>query len=442
MSAPEIRDDEAEAARLEAALLSRRCGLLREMAPQGRGPDEPCPPFLWTATLSHFDFRAAGRAERLNAGKGRSEAEARLSAMGEAIERYSACHWDPARVRVGTARADAITPADLVLHSDAQYASGLLAYPRWSDETETSWITGIELPVGNPVELPAALVYLVSPTPRHLDHVTAITSNGLAAGADLDRAIIGGLHEVIERDALMITWLNRLPATLIETPETGCMAAAIIRHYRRFGVVVRLFWLASDQAPLVVMAVADNPDPAQGARMIGMGCDLDAAAAIDKAVFELCQARPSMASRMAQGGAAARLRSYAEVRDLDDHPMFHALPENSAEFDFLLTSGRTVTLDRMPRSNLTRPAEILDRIVAGATAAGGRVAYCDITASDIAPLGPRVVRAAVTGLQPIHFGHGEGRLGGRRLYEAPVRWGLRDHPLTEADLNPCPHPLA
>ncbi|MCF3974290.1 YcaO-like family protein [Paracoccus salsus] len=434
--------DEAEAVRLTQALVSRRCGLVREMAPQGRGTEEPCPPYLWTATLSHFDFRAAGRSERLNAGKGRTEAEARLSALGEAIERYCAYHWDAARIRVGRASAGSITPDDLVLHSQAQHASGTLPYPPWSDETDTSWISGTELPGGTPVDLPAALVFLVSPTPRHDDHVTAITSNGLAAGADLECAIIGGLHEVIERDALMITWLNRLPATLIETPETGCMAAAIIRHYRRHGVQVRLFRLASDQAPVVVMAVADNPDPAQGVRMIGMGCDLDGVAAIDKAMFELCQARPSMASRMAQGDAAGRLRSYADVRDLDDHPLFHALPGNSAEFDFLLASGQRTTIDGMPRHRHATPADTLARIVAAASDAGARVAYCDITAPDIAPLGPRVVRCVITGFQPIHFGHGEGRLGGARLFEAPVRWGLRDVPLTEAELNPCPHPLA
>lgn len=432
-------DTVAEARRLAGALVSRRCGLVRDMAAQGRGPDEPCPPHLWTATLAHFDFRPAPQAERLNAGKGRSEAEAQLSALGEAIERYCAYHWDAARVHVHVAADDAITPADLVLYSDAQY--GHLPYPRWSRDVETGWITGVELPGGDPVDLPAALVYLVSPTPRPVDHVTAITSNGLAAGADLDRAVIGGLYEVIERDALMITWANRLPATLIETPQTGCMAAAAIRHYARFGVGVRLLRLASDQAPVVVMAVADNPDPAQGSRVIGMGCDLDAGAAIDKAVFELCQARPSMAVRMTRGDVAGRLRTYADVRDLDDHPLFHALPGQRAEFDFLLASGERTTLDQMPRSTAA-PAEALTRIVEGARAVGARVGFCDITTPDIAALGPRVVRCVVTGFQPIHFGHGEGRFGGRRLFDAPVRWGLRSTALTEDQLNPCPHPLA
>ncbi|MDK8871777.1 YcaO-like family protein [Paracoccus sp. SSJ] len=436
-----MRDDAVQAERLGAALVSRRCGLVRELAPQGRGPEEPCPPHLWTATLAHYDFRAAGPSERLNAGKGRTEAEARLSALGEAIERYSAYHWDASRVRVGPALPGAITPADCVLHSEAQYRAGL-PYPRWSPATETSWIEGVELPSGRPVELPAGLVYLLSPLPRPQDHVAAVTSNGLAAGSDLTRAVIGGLCELIERDALMITWLNRLPATLIETPETGCMAAAIIRHYRRFGVVVRLLSLATDQAAFVVMAVAENPDPAQGARIVGMGCDPDPASAVDKAMFELCQARPSMISRLARSDAAERLRGPEDVRDLDDHPLYHALPRNLGAFDFLFASGSRVRLDDLPRPAVPDPEAVLARLVEVANAAGARIAYVDITAPDIAPLGPRVVRCFATGFQPIHFGHGEGRLGGRRLYEAPLRWGLRAEPLAEADLNPCPHPLA
>jgi ribosomal protein S12 methylthiotransferase accessory factor len=433
---------EAEVAdRLVAALVSRRSGLVRELQPQGRGPEEPCPPHLWTATLAHYDFRNTPRSERLNAGKGRTEPEAQMSALGEAIERYSAYHWDAARVRVCPAEPGAITPADCVLHTPAQYASGL-PYAQWSPETPTSWITGVELPSGAPVEVPAALVYLVSPMPRPEDHVAAVTSNGLAAGADLTRAIIGGLHEVIERDALMITWLNRLPATLIETPQSGCLAAAIIRHYARYGVKVRLLSLATDQAPTVVMAVADNPAGSAAARLIGMGCDLDPVAAVDKAVFEMCQARPSMAARMQAGDAAARLQRYEDARDLDDHPLFHAIAANGHEFDFLLASGRVVALDDMPRPDATTPEAALSVIVAAAVAAGSRVAYADITTSDIAPLGPRVVRCFITGLQPIHFGHGEGRFGGRRLFDAPVAWGLRRTPLEDKDLNPCPHPLA
>jgi len=48
----------------------------------------------------------------------------------------------------------------------------------------------------------------------------------------------------------------------------------------------------------------------------------------------------------------------------------------------------------------------------------------------------------VPGLQPVHFGDGQERLGGERLYNLPHQLGLADHARTEKDLNPCPHPLA
>ena len=432
---------EEEARRLTNALVSRRVGLVTEVSPQQRGPEEPVPPHLYTATLAHFDFRAAPRRERLNAGKGRTEAEATLSALGEAVERYSAYHWDVSRVWTGLAEPDAITPADCVLYSEAQYNRGI-PYSRWSPEVGTSWIRGVELPSGAPVALPAALVYLVGALPRREDYVAAVTSNGLAAGLDLTRAILGGLYELIERDALMITWMNRLPAVRISTPNTGCFAASVIRHYHRFDVTVSLFLLRTDQAPRVVLAVADNPAGDGPARVVGMGCDIDPGAAVDKAVFEMCQARPSEAARFRETNPAGRLKRYEDVRDIDDHPGFHSLRAHAGEFAFLSSPADMVSITDLPRPVATDDASTLAIVVEALRRGGARVAYADITAADVAATGMRVVRCVATGLQPIHFGFGEGRLGGTRLFEAPVQWGVSQTRLGERDLNQCPHPLA
>ena len=74
-------------------------------------------------------------------------------------------------------------------------------------------------------------------------------------------------------------------------------------------------------------------------------------------------------------------------------------------------------------------------------AAGCRVAYVDLTTPDVAPYGVSVVRAIATGLQPMHFGAGEERLGGSRLFEAAAKLGHANGIRTEDDLNPCPHPM-
>jgi ribosomal protein S12 methylthiotransferase accessory factor len=63
----------------------------------------------------------------------------------------------------------------------------------------------------------------------------------------------------------------------------------------------------------------------------------------------------------------------------------------------------------------------------------------DLTTPDVARRGITVVRAVVPGAQPIGFGRNGLRLGGRRLYEAPVRMGYASSETTEASLNPDPH---
>jgi ribosomal protein S12 methylthiotransferase accessory factor len=423
-------------------LVSPRTGLVTELSPQHRGPEEPVPPYLFTAMLAHFDFRPASRQERLNAGKGRTEEEAKRSALGEAVERYAAYHLDPRRVSTGPATPGAITPADCVLYSEAQYAQDGFPFRPWTPDAEISWVGGTDLHSGEAVPLPAALVHLVYPMPRLEDHFTAVTSNGLSAGPTLARAILGGLYEVIERDALMITWMNRLPATELDVMDSRCHAATIIRHYRRFGVAVRLLKLATDQLPAVIMAVADDRDPARPARLVGMGCDLDPAVACDKAVFELCQARPSEAVRFREKPPAVRLKSYEDVKDLDDHPGFHAMRENLREFDFLADGARSVALADLA-SFATGDCEAdVAAVVKRLRETGARAAYADITTPDVAEAGYRVVRAIASGLQPIHFGWGQARLGGRRLYDAPMRWGFARGPSTPETLNYCPHPLA
>jgi ribosomal protein S12 methylthiotransferase accessory factor len=118
------------------------------------------------------------------------------------------------------------------------------------------------------------------------------------------------------------------------------------------------------------------------------------------------------------------------------------MPEHAAEFDFLTRSGAACDLHTLPKPDCDTPEATLGHIVEVALKTGARVAYADITPSDISPLGPRVVRVIITGMQPIDFGFAQGRLGGTRLYAAPVEWGYHTQPLTESELNQCPHPLA
>ena len=111
-------------------------------------------------------------------------------------------------------------------------------------------------------------------------------------------------------------------------------------------------------------------------------------------------------------------------------------------FDFLWASGQTVHLDELPNLSRGDVTLDLDYVATQLARRGHRVAYADLTMADVAPYGIHVVRTLVSDLQPVHFGYGLERLGGRRLFELPRQLGFACRPRLISELNPCPHPLA
>jgi ribosomal protein S12 methylthiotransferase accessory factor len=425
-------------------LVSDRVGLVRSLTPMQRGADEPNPPCIVQATLSHFDFRTAPLLDRAACGKGETEQEAAAGALGEAVERYCAFHPDVAAARrvPATALEDrAVAPPDCVLYSESQYRRQGWPYARFDPEQPISWTAMRSLAGGERVWVASSLVYLSWPA-EATEIFCPATSNGLAAGPDLPSAIFAGLCELIERDAFLITWMNRLPAPAVEWSGTGGVEESIVRHYARFGIEVSVFALPSDLGVPAMMAVARDRSGNGPAAVVGLGCHPRPCIALRKALFELCQCRPGEVHRFQRDATHERLGGYVDVRRPEDHSAFLAAPQRRAELAFLFGDQPAVRLAELPDAGLATPEEDLARIGTALAAAGCRALYADLTTPDVADHGYTVVRTIAPGLQPIHFGHGEERLGGRRLYEVPALLGYRAAPAGQADLNPCPHPLA
>ena len=428
------------------SLVSPRTGVVRSLVRIPRGVDEPVPPILYQATLSNFDFKKGQGSERSAAGKGLTDAEAIGGAIGEGVERYCASHVEPAkqrRVRLADLAGPHIAPAECVLYSPRQYESEGFPYPPATPDVDVGWVQGRELPSGRDVSIPAALVYLYGSSAGGPDFFCPPTSSGLAAGPTLEAAIVSGLCELVERDAFLITWMNRLPAPEVDLARLGGAARGIGDHYARFGLETHVFDVTTDIPIPVMMAVSIDRTGRSPAAVVGLGSHLDPGVAVLKALFEICQVRPGETRRSEEARSSGKApAAYADVKTLEDHSAFFTPLERLPELDFLLRDGASRTAAARASLDCGTPEANLETIVEVLTRAGCRVAYVDLTTDDVAPFGIRVVRTIATGLQPIHFGHAEERLGGRRLFEVPRTLGHATATRTEADLNPCPHPLA
>jgi ribosomal protein S12 methylthiotransferase accessory factor len=428
-----------------ADLISNRTGIIRSVTCVQRGAEEPSPPIICQAELSHFDFRAAKPLDRTTVGKGVTREQAIRGAIGEAVERYCSAQSDPAILSVASLQeleAQAISPAEFVLYGDAQYDREGFPYHRWSPEDHVTWVPARELSSGTSYFVPASLVYLQSFNGRREDALAGPSSNGLAAGPELDFALLHAFNECIERDAFLITWMARLAAPEVQFAGVHPLATSIHDHYLRYGTKLRVFRMYTDVESHVMLAIALDQTGSGPAAIVGLGCDGSPWRALEKAVFEICQSHSGEAHRYREEPPYERLKKPQDVRTLVDHSAWFTIREHLEGLSFLVDNGRSVRLSDLPDYSAANLRQELGRCITSLQSVGCKTLYVDLTTPDIQDFGLRVVRAIATGLQPIHFGYGEERLAGRRPFELPRKLGLANDALRESDLNPIPHPLA
>jgi ribosomal protein S12 methylthiotransferase accessory factor len=362
-------------------------------------------------------------------GKGLSAIEAAVGAVGEAVERYSATLFDPerlARAPFAALPGEALDPRRLCLYCPAQYRRSGFPFARFAPARPLDWIAGRWLDTGLPVWVPAQMAYLalpVAPTER----LCQMTSNGLAAGADVADAAGRALLELIERDAFLLHWLARRPGrrlVLDDSLDTG--AAEVLRDLAARGARTEAYLLDAGLAIPTVVSLGLGDGQRWPGVTLGLGTDPDPRLAARKAILEHGQTGPYLHRVMAHRERPIPARPQ-EVRQPLDHALFYAPAERAASFDFL----RAGTVSPVPLAALPAPAAPpLAACAAPLAAAGIRAVLVDVTSRDVAHSPFRVVRALATHLQPVHFGHGLERLANPRL-----------HRLLRGAVNPDPHPI-
>jgi ribosomal protein S12 methylthiotransferase accessory factor len=424
-------------------LVSPHTGIIRAIDRFAKPYTEFEFPVLWQAELANFQLRKQPDDLRYGVGRGMTDEQAIFGAVGEAIERYCGSIGDRRQILVSSYEElgdDAVPPPAFFSFSDKQYSDPTFPFAAFDPAMQTSWIAAVSLATNQQVLVPASLVYFDWHSEQPGDYILPVSSNGMASGPYLEFAAYSGLCELIERDAFIITWLNRLPAPRIYFEHRPGIETEIARHYARFGIELVTFDLTSDIKVPVVMAMLIDRSGKTPAVATGLGCHLDGPTALRKAIFEVCQSRFGDIERMA-GGAGANLNQYSDIKSLDDHSAFFYTTARLGELDFLFHHDQYLKVENLPTYTSQAEVEKLRSLIVSLHSAGVEPYLVEITTSDIRPLGFRVVRTLASGLVPIYFGYGQEPLGTRRLFEVPQKLGY-SRQRTEDALNPCPHPMA
>jgi oxazoline/thiazoline synthase len=388
----------------------------------------------FTRPVSVADLR--GQLRGLSGGKGPTDAEAKASAMAEAIERYCGT-WQPDRAEHQASFAQhgpgaAVRPSDILLFSPRQYASrrhlnpGLAHFHRIpepvADDTVISWTDGWSLTNDRQVALPAAYCWYGHPSLARAP-VCGADSNGCAAGDSLEDAVLRGFCELAERDSVALWWYHRslMPGVDLHSAGDPWLARVHETFEERLGRELWVLDITSDLGVPSYAAVSRHTRRPTEDIIVGFGADLDPAVAVRRAVSELCQFLPSVAAfdggRTRYGLAEPAAVAWLSTARVAEQPWLLPSPG-------LPAAPVTASAHDVPRD----AAACVRHCVDLASAAGLEVIVVDQTRQDIELA---VARVVVPGLR--HFWR---RLGPGRLWDVPPRLGRFPLADGEDSVNP------
>ncbi|WP_054569298.1 TOMM precursor leader peptide-binding protein [Frankia sp. R43] len=373
-------------------------------------------------------------------GKGRTDVQARASALGEAIERYCGL-WrdDRATHRASFAALGperAVPLRDLLLFSDAQYAdrdrrnaeSGPFHWipRRVADDVEMEWTPAWSLTAQRTRDLPAAYCWYGHPD-RDVLAGAAADSNGCAAGSTLEEAIVQGFCEVVERDAVALWWYHRsrVPGVDLDSFDDPWVDDVRRFHADRLDRRLWVLDLTTDLGIPTYAGVSSRVGAATEDVVVGFGAALDPHVALVRALTEVSQFLPSVAHRNPDGTTRYGLNDPASLR------WFTTVRTGDPEQAWLLPDP-----GRPPRPAAAHPrraaagdlAADVATCVDAAARAGLEVIVVDQSRPDI---DLAVAKVVVPGAR--HFWR---RLGPGRLWDVPARLGRHPVARDETDANP------
>ena len=373
-----------------------------------------------------------------SAGKGASQQQSEVSAMCEAIERYSGTFQgdeirSKKRYTEFASASEVIHPNAIQLFSDDQLdnAESINAkgHPynvvprRFDEEALIDWSPVWSLASSCHRYLPTSMLYNSSPEQRSADDLIA-DSNGCAAGNTLEEAILQGFCELVERDAFAIWWYNqlRVPEVDLASFEDPYLASAK-NYYAQYKREVWLLDVTSDLGIPTFVSVSRKLNADTEDIIYGAGAHFSPRIAALRAICELNQCltwlpRPGVSDGSPMIDDPLALWWWKSVR-IDEciwlQPQADVPLREASSFPLIESSD---TMQDVQYCVTLMQSLDLDFLV------------LDQTRPDI---GMPVVRVLVPGLR--HFW---ARFAPGRLYEVPVQLGRQKTLRKESELNPMP----
>lgn len=426
------------------SLINYQKGPIQSLHRNPRYNDEPLL-YQYTAVVKKTsDLSDAGyNSNELTGGMDFCKKKAAMKALGEAIERYclSIYHWQGLKyASAREMRNKALDLNSVVAFSRIQLKKGQFKDFRFNQNTKFWWKSGYSLTKAKPVYIPAQLIYLPYCT-KNEGYIRLPISTGAASGSSLGAAIMRGICEVIERDAFMIFYLNKLTPQLININlSQNKLLSKIVHAFNRYGLELYVFNITTDIQVSSIMAIIVDRSGMGPSISVGLKSSLNPELAISGAIEEAEHTRPWIRDAMLKLRAGSKLDDNGDI-SLIERGLFWSGLDKIDRIDFFLKSRKFIQVEDFIKNMKVITPKDLRSLLLQLKQLDLEVVFVDVTRDEVRKIGFYVVKVVIPRLQPLYLSEDFKYHGGERLLQVPVNLGYRKNSIMESELNGFPHPF-
>ncbi len=263
---------------------------------------------------------------------------------------------------------------------------------------------------------PASLIYL----PYDLNKTVAeTTSTGMAASFTLDDCIQSGLLELIERDALMINFMQRLNPPEINLKTLNSENLKLVKRIQR-EYDVKIYKLYSDIKVPIYLSIIYKNEKKHIHYGIGACANMNSDYAINKSLKECLFTYFYSLNIM-----DVRQGDPKKIRTLYEHFLYY----QGNNFNKLLFNSKVI--------NYKKEVISFSSLINNLKSQNIEVYYKELTTDDIKRTGIKVVKVIAPSLIDLNKSHIYPRLGANRFFLVPKKLNLE----YSKKLTDMPHPF-
>ncbi|HEY2172017.1 MAG TPA: YcaO-like family protein, partial [Candidatus Angelobacter sp.] len=308
----------------------------------------------------------------------------------------------------------AVYPPALLLFSEQEQSTSSFPFVRYSDDLAVEWVCGYDLCGRTPVLVPMDCVFTCVESQQPL---VRVDTTGGAAHIDLYQSVLHGLYEVIERDALMITWLCRMGGMRVDLHhEEGPLVDVFQAWAKEIRGECTAFEITTEVGIPTFVALIFS-DSLGGSVAVGAGANLSRQKALEKSLLEalLCGLyRAGKAEPQAHDDQQS-LTGPAREQDKDEFA-------RKLSFLFMNVSRPGKACRGVPKT----PEDELRSCVNLLRRQAKQVISVNCGNPELEQMGIYCTKTLITWMQPRFVEKSEPRrLGNPRLFSVPCYLGLR-----------------